>query len=385
MTPTPHSAVSTPDPDRAAEPRVMKTLRLRVKDKHAPLLLKMARDVNQVWNFANETSARAIRDKRKWLSGYDLQKLTTGYSLCDGVSIGADSANVTCSEYAKRRDQFRRSRLNWRVSNKASPKYSLGWIPFRAVNVRYKAGQIKLAGHLFSLWDSYGLDKYELRAGSFSEDSRGRWYFNVAVEVAAVRSEGVSAIGIDLGLKAAATTSDGQVHVGRAYRALEDKLGRAQRAGKKRQARTISAKIKNQRKDGLHKFSTKLVKENAAIFVGDVSSQKLLKTRMAKSTQDAGWTMLKTMLEYKCHQAGVIFKVVDEAYSTQTCSECGLLGGPAGLKGLGIRRWRCSCGVEHDRDVNAARNIARAGMRTLAEGACANRARSIQPTAKGAP
>ncbi len=84
----------------------------------------------------------------------------------------------------------------------------------------------------------------------------------------------------------------------------------AQRAHKKQRMRAIHAKISNQRKDLLHKFSSALVKHNAAIFVGDVASAKLVKTKMAKSTLDAGWSMLKTMLEYKSHQAGIVFEVV---------------------------------------------------------------------------
>ena len=121
----------------------------------------------------------------------------------------------------------------------------------------------------------------------------------------------------------------------------------------------------------LHKFSTQLVAGNAAIFVGDVSSQKLVKTKMAKSTLDAGWAMLKTMLEYKSQQAGIVFEVVNESYSTQTCSCCGALphSSPKGRAGLRIREWTCSvCGAVHDRDTNAARNILAAGHRRLAEG-----------------
>ena len=135
--------------------------------------------------------------------------------------------------------------------------------------------------------------------------------------------------------------------------------------------RAIHAKIANQRKDLLHQFSTRLVKHNAAIFVGDVASAKLVKTTMAKSTLDAGWATLKTMLEYKSHQAGIVFEVVNESYTTQTCSCCGSIpaSSPKGRAGLRIREWTCSdCGAEHDRDVNAAKNILAAGHRRLAVG-----------------
>ena len=121
----------------------------------------------------------------------------------------------------------------------------------------------------------------------------------------------------------------------------------------------------------LHQFSTRLVRQNAAIFVGDVASAKLVKTRMAKSTLDAGWAMLKTMLGNKSHQAGVVFEEVNEAYSTQTCSCCGVIpaSSPKGRAGLRIREWTCSeCGAVHDRDVNAAKNILAAGHRRLAVG-----------------
>ena len=95
-------------------------------------------------------------------------------------------------------------------------------------------------------------------------------------------------------------------------------------------------------------------------FDGDVASSKLVKTKMAKSTLDAGWAMLKTMLEYKSHQAAIVFEVVNESYTTQTCSCCGVItaSSPKGRAGLRIREWVCSaCGAAHDRDTNAAKNI----------------------------
>jgi putative transposase len=355
--------------------KAIKTLKLRIKDKHQAALSAMARQVNTVWNFCNETSAKAVRERHKFLSGYDLQKLTDGFSKCEGVVIGSATTQQVCEEYATRRRQFKRSRLNWRVSNPKSSRRSLGWVPFKARAVRYKGGQVHFCGQKLSLWDSYGLSHFELRAGSFSEDSRGRWYLNVQVKipelVGPVAPGPTAAVGIDLGLKTCATASDGQKIEGRFYCGLERKLGIAQRAGKKQRTKAIHAKIANQRKDVLHKFSSALVKNNAAIFVGNVASAKLVKTKMAKSTLDAGWAKLKTMLEYKSHQAGIVFEEVNETYTTQTCSCCGVIpaSSPKGRAGLRIREWVCSeCGTAHDRDVNAAKNILALGHQRLAGG-----------------
>lgn len=76
---------------------------------------------------------------------------------------------------------------------------------------RFEGGKVRFAGQSIAVWDSYGLDDYKFRAGSFAQDARGRWYFNVQVEVSIQTTvpKGTSAIGIDLGLKDVATCSDG--------------------------------------------------------------------------------------------------------------------------------------------------------------------------------
>ncbi|MDY7218816.1 transposase [Denitrificimonas sp. JX-1] len=261
-------------------------------------------------------------------------------------------------------------RLNWRKSG--GVRRSLGWIPVNTGAAQWKNGQVYHNGHYFKVWDSYGLNQYKFRSASFNEDARGRWYFNVVVDVEVEPSKGQDRIGIDLGLTDTATCSDGtKLEAGRFYRGLEEKLAIAQRSRNKTQVKTIHAKIANRRKDALHKFSRTLVNRCGEIYVGNVSSLKLVKTTMAKSVLDAGWGQLKTMLDYKCAHAGIVFKEVNEAYTTQTCSSCGSLpeSRPKGIAGLGIREWTCSgCGVTHDRDINAARNILAAGHGRLAVG-----------------
>ncbi|WP_429500775.1 RNA-guided endonuclease InsQ/TnpB family protein (plasmid) [Robbsia andropogonis] len=357
----------------------VKTLKLRIKDKHAKAMLAMARDVNTVWNFCNETQFRSLKRycnrPKVWLSGFDLCALTAGFSKCEGIQVGSGTVQQVCKEYATRLKQFRRQKLNWRVSNRKSSKYSLGWVPFKGAQIQYKAGQFHFNGIKIGLWDSYGLSKFEFRGGSFNEDSRGRWYLNIAVkfEVEDKRvPDRVSAIGIDLGLKTLATYSDGTAfNPKRFYRASEAALGIAQRANKKRRVKAIHAKIANQRKDAIHKETSALVSQHAAIFVGNVNAKALAKTSMAKSVHDAAWTTFRTQLKYKAIRQCVVFEEVNEAFSTQTCSCCGVISpsSPKGRAGLGIRQWNCgNCGSEHERDINAARNIARLGLQALAGG-----------------
>jgi len=342
-------------------------------------MLAMARDVNTVWNFCNETQYRSLKRycnrPKVWLSGFDLQKLTAGFSKCEGVHVDSRTVQQTCKEFATRLRQFRRQKLNWRVSNRKSPKYSLGWVPFKGEGVRYRSGQLHFNGMSIGLWDSYGLSKYELGAGNFSEDSRGRWYVNIAVKVQVEEKrvpDGATTLGIDLGLTTTATYSDGsKFDMPRWYRLSEQALGIAQRANRQRRVKAIHARIANQRKDAIHKETTALIKKHAAIFVGNVNAKAMAKTGMAKSVHDAAWTMFRTSLKYKAIRQCVVFEEVNEAFSTQTCSCCGVIpsSSPKGRAGLGIRWWNCSdCGAGHDRDTNAAKNIARLGLQALAEG-----------------
>lgn len=345
---------------------MIKTLRVRIKDKHINQLRLMAVAVNQVWNYVNALSFRHLQDRGEFLSAYDLHPYTKG----SGKLLGLHSQTVqgVSEEYVRRRKQFKKARLQWRRS--FGVRRSLGWVPVKAAAVTWENGQLKFAGKYYRVWDSYGLSQYRFKAGSFTEDARGRWYFNVSVEVEQTQGEGTASVGIDLGCKEAATDSNGDGVQGREYRKLEEKLAVAQRARNKKRVKAIHAKIANRRKDSLHKYSRKLVKENAAIFVGNVNAQAMIKNkRLAKSTLDAGWGLLKTMLSYKCAHAGIVFEEINETYTTVTCSHCRKIpdSSPKGRAGLRIRRWTCSeCCVTHDRDVNAARNILALGLQRLA-------------------
>lgn len=359
---------------KASEKDYLKrTLHLRVRDKHAKWLLERARAVNFVWNYDNELTSKVLEREGRFLSGYELHEFTRGATKAGLLPLLAQTVQAVNEEYARRRQQARKARLRWRVSDPKRANYSLGWVPFKKSAIAYRCGQIRFMGVPLGLWDSYGLSEYELGPGCFSEDARGRWYLNITLRVERPSKSdalGTGAIGIDLGLKELAAMSSGsKVEAKRFYRDLEPVLAIAQRAGKKRRVAALHAKIRNRRKDFLHKLSTGLVREHGAIFVGNVNASALARTRQSKSVLDAGWSAFRAMLEYKCDGAGVWFEEIDEAYSTQTCSACGARCGPKGIAGLGIREWTCAeCGTVHDRDVNSARNHLAAGRRRLAEG-----------------
>ncbi|MDY7218941.1 zinc ribbon domain-containing protein [Denitrificimonas sp. JX-1] len=188
------------------------------------------------------------------MSAFDMHPYTKGA----GKELGLHSQTLQCitGEYVTRRKQFNKVRLNWRKSG--GVRRSLGWIPVNTGAAQWKNGQVYHNGHYFKVWDSYGLSQYKFRSGSFNEDARGRWYFNVVVDVEVEPIKDQDRIGIELGLT-----------------------------------------------------------------------------------------------------------------DTATCSSCGSLpeSRPKGIAGLEIREWTCSgCGVTHDRDINAARNILAAGHGRLAVG-----------------
>lgn len=327
------------------------TYRFRLKDSSAAWLNEAAKSVNYVWNYCNETSFCAIKNRGKWLSAYDLNNLTSGTSK--QLRVSSITVQSVCEEYAIRRKQFKKQKLKWRS------KKSLGWIPFKSLSIKLTNDVIRYAGNTIRFWNSREI-KGKIRSGSFSQDARGRWYVNIVADSEDLTPAKDRAIGIDLGLKDLATTSDGKkFKANRYYRKYERKLGLAQKDGKRKLVKTLHAKIANCRKDTNHKISYELTKDNSLIVIGNVSSSKLAKTNMAKSVMDAGWSQLKTFIGYKAiRRQGRVFEV-SEYLTSQICSSCNSVtsASPKGMKDLGIRTWVCICGSENDRDINAAKNI----------------------------
>jgi putative transposase len=179
--------------------------------------------------------------------------------------------------------------------------------------------------------------------------------------------------GVDLGIEAFATTSDGTriFHPGW-YRKAERALKTAQRrvsrrnrgSNRRRKAVILLAKahqrVRRQRQDSHHKTALALVRANDTIYHEDLQTANMLRNHhLAKSISDAGWSQFLSILAFKAACAGKRVVAVPPAYTSQRCSGCGILV----AKGLSVR-WHCcpECGTSLHRDHNAARNIERAGQ-----------------------
>ncbi|MFB6855038.1 RNA-guided endonuclease InsQ/TnpB family protein [Streptomyces sp. NPDC056341] len=217
------------------------------------------------------------------------------------------------------------------------------------------------------------------------KDSAGRYFASFVIDTdpaadAARMPAAEQAIGIDLGLTHFAVLSDGtKIDSPRFLRRAEKKLKKTQRElsrkrkGSKNRAKArlkvarAHAQVADARKEFHHQLSTRLIRENQATAVEDLSVKGLARTKLAKSVHDAGWSQFVTMLAYKAARYGrPLIKINRFEPTSQVCSTCGHHDGP---KPLHVREWTCPvCGTRHDRDVNAAKNVKQAAG--LAASAC---------------
>src|SRR5699024_5019953 len=234
-----------------------------------------------------------------------------------------------------------------------------------------------------------------LVSATITKNRSGKWFVSLNYEQhlkapVVIDNLGCMAnpIGLDLGVKDLAITSEGEVFENPKYaykakkklaridKSLSRKREQAKKDGRKledcknyqkqkvKRARAHE-KVKNQREDGLHKVTSTLIKNHDFVAVENLSASNLMKNhKLAFSINDASWYNFLVKLKYKSERSGKTIQVIDRFYaSTQLCSECNEKSGPRGLLQLNVREWVCSsCGVTHDRDINAAKNILAKGV-----------------------
>ena len=238
---------------------------------------------------------------------------------------------------------------------------------------------------------------------TISKDTSGRYFVSFLVEEEVAALLVVNAmVGVDVGLKDVAVLSSGEKianprHLQRSERRLKHvqrNLSRKQKGSKNREHARLKvarehARIADQRRDGLHKLTTRLIRENQTICVESLAVKNMVRNRtLAKAISDAGWGELVRQLEYKAEWYGRTLVKIDRWYpSSKRCHACGhvldsLL--------LDVRQWTCpECGVRHDRDINAAKNILAVGLTVNACGEAVRPGRAMpnpaRPSEAGIP
>lgn len=224
----------------------------------------------------------------------------------------------------------------------------------------------------------------KLKTVTISRNCDGNYYASILTEMPGenpLPNSNGKGIGIDLGLLDFAITSDGVKianpknfvkkqknlkHKQRHHSRQQKDSKNRERA--RRKVAKVHSKISRCREDFLHKLSRKIVTENQVIVVEDLHIKGMIRNKkLAKHISDVGWGSFCTMLQYKSKQEGKVYIEIDRFFpSSKTCSYC---GNKMADMSLSIREWTCpQCNTHHDRDINAAINIKKEGLRMIEEG-----------------
>ncbi len=251
---------------------------------------------------------------------------------------------------------------------------------------RYRDGRLtlaKMSEPLDIVWSRPLPEGASPSTVTVSQDAAGRWFVSMLCDdIPAPMPGTTNAVGIDAGITSLVTLSTGEkvtnptferkdrARLAKAQRVLAKKArgDGANRAKARRKVAKVHARITDRRCDHLHKLTTRLVRENQTIVIEDLTVRNMVKNHfLARAISDAAWTTMRGMLEYKCAWYGRDLVAIDRWFpSSKLCSACGALQRKMPLH---VRTWTCACGVTHDRDVNAAKNVLAEGLSVTVCGA----------------
>jgi putative transposase len=276
-------------------------------------------------------------------------------------------------------------------------KHQGGSAEFTKAGFRWKDGQVFLAKCTEALpirWSRDLPSDCEPSTITIKMSACGRWFASLLVDTnIAQLPKTDKSIGLDVGITSLIATSNGdKVANPKHFKQLRKKLKRIQKALSRKQKGSnnrdkarlqvarVHAQITDARKDFLHKLTTQLVRENQTIVVEDLAIKNMVKNhKLALAISDASWGELIRQLAYKCEWYGRELIKIDRWFpSSKRCGNCGHI---VDKLPLNIREWECpKCGINHDRDINAANNILAAG---LAVSVCGANVRPDRESSKG--
>jgi putative transposase len=259
-------------------------------------------------------------------------------------------------------------------------KHNGGSAEFTKSAFRWKDGQVFLAKCALPLpirWSRQIPEGCTPSTITVKLTPSGRWYVSLLVDDHTIKplSKTDKQIGLDLGVTSLIAASDGdKIANPKHFKRLRQKLRRFQKALSRKQKGSnnrykarlkvakVHAQITDARKDFLHKLTTRLVRENQTIVVEDLAIKNMVKNhKLANAISDASWGELTRQLTYKCQWYGRELVKIDRYFpSSKRCGNCGHI---VDKMPLNVREWECpECLAQHDRDLNASKNILAAGL-----------------------